>query len=102
MARKLTRVALAISSAAMVLSLTASLAMAGEVTGPPNQIDQNQGKAKCACAGLNDTRYARPVRAARLSTSRSRPPRLWRFYGLPHGAPSHRASAVAGPARGTH
>ncbi len=39
MARKLTRVALAISSAAMVLSLTASLAMAGEVKGPPNQID---------------------------------------------------------------
>ena len=54
MARKLTRFALAISSAAVVLSLSASLAMAGEVTGSGKNIDQNQGKSWCSFSGLND------------------------------------------------
>ena len=46
MARKLTRVALAISSAAMVLSLTASLAMAGEVKGNAKLIDVKQVRVR--------------------------------------------------------
>ena len=54
MARTLRRFALAISSAAVVLSLSASLAMAGEVTGSGKNIDQNQGKSWCSFSGLND------------------------------------------------
>ena len=92
MARKLTRVALAISSAAMVLSLTASLAMAGEVKGPPNQIDNTNvtgavGKANSACAasGLNDFDSHDPIgqRVSQVQTAAD----SWRYYGLPHGAP---------------
>ncbi len=92
MARKLTRVALAISSAAMVLSLTASLAMAGEVKGPPNQIDNTNvtgavGKANSACAasGLNDFDTHDPFgqRVSQVQTAAD----SWRYYQLPHGAP---------------
>ena len=54
MAHKLRRFAIAISTAAVVLSLTASLAMAGEVTGSGKNIDQNQGKSWCSFSGLND------------------------------------------------
>ena len=54
MARTLRRFALAISSAAVVLSLSASLVMAGEVTGSGKNIDQNQGKSWCSFSGLND------------------------------------------------
>ena len=42
MARTLRRFALAFSTAAVVLGLTASLAMAGEVTGSGANVDQNQ------------------------------------------------------------
>ena len=54
MARRLRRFAIAISSAAVVLSLTASLAMAGEVTGSGKNSGQNQGKSWCSFSGLND------------------------------------------------
>ena len=54
MARRLRRFAIAISSAALVLSLTASLAMAGEVTGSGKNSGQNQGKSWCSFSGLND------------------------------------------------
>jgi hypothetical protein len=54
MARTLRRFALAISTAVVVLSLTASLAMAGEVTGSGKRENQNQGKSWCSFSGLND------------------------------------------------
>ena len=54
MARTLRRFALAFSTAAVVLSLTASLAMAGEVTGSGKRENQNQGKSWCSFSGLND------------------------------------------------
>ena len=92
MARTLRRFALAISSAAVVLSLSASLAMAGEVKGPPNQIDNTNvtgavGKANSACAasGLNDFDTSDPFgqRVSQVQTAAD----SWRYYGLPHGAP---------------
>ena len=54
MARTLRRFALAFSTAAVVLSLTASLAMAGEVTGSGKRENQNQGKSWCSFSGHND------------------------------------------------
>ena len=54
MARTLRRFALAFSTAAVVLGLTASLAMAGEVTGSGKNVDQNQGKSWCSFSGHND------------------------------------------------
>ena len=52
--RSIRRVAIAIATAAVVLSLTASAALAGEVTGSGKNIDQNQGKSWCSFSGLND------------------------------------------------
>jgi hypothetical protein len=92
MARKLTRVALAISSAAMVLSLTASLAMAGEVKGPPNQVDNTNvtgalehANSACAASGLNDFDTHDPFgqRVSQVQTAAD----SWKYYGLPKGAP---------------
>ena len=92
MARKLTRFALAISSAAMVLSLTASLAMAGEVKGPPNQTDNTNvtgalehANSACAASGLNDFDTHDPFgqRVSQVQTAAD----SWKYYGLPKGAP---------------
>jgi len=52
--RHATRFGLAVSVAALVLSLTASTVFAGEVTGSGKNIDQNQGKSWCSFSGLND------------------------------------------------
>jgi hypothetical protein len=92
MARTLRRLAIAISTAAVVLSLTASLAMAGEVKGPPNQIDNTNetgalGHANSACAasGLNDFDTHDPIgqRVSQVQTAAD----SWKFYGLPKGSP---------------
>jgi hypothetical protein len=55
MARRLmTRFGLGLAAAAVVLSLTASAALAGEVTGSGRNTDQNQGRSWCSFSGLND------------------------------------------------
>ena len=45
---------LALAATAMVLSLTATVALAGEVTGSGKNSDQNQGRSWCSFSGLND------------------------------------------------
>ena len=52
---RMARFGLSIAAAAMVLGLTASVAMAGEVTGSGKNADHNQGKSWCSFSGLNDT-----------------------------------------------
>jgi hypothetical protein len=55
MVRRFTgRFGIAIASAAIVLSLSAGAAMAGEVTGSGKNADQNQGRSWCSFSGLND------------------------------------------------
>ena len=54
MRRSLQRFGLAVSATAIVLSLSAGSAFAGEVTGSGKNIDQNQGKSWCSFSGLND------------------------------------------------
>ena len=55
MVRRFTkRFGLAVSVAAVVLSLSAGAVFAGEVTGSGKNIDQNQGKSWCSFSGLND------------------------------------------------
>ena len=51
---RMARFGLSIAAAAMVLGLTASVAMAGEVTGSGKNSDQNQGKSWCSFSGHND------------------------------------------------
>lgn len=52
--RLMKRFGLALTLAAVVLSLTVGSALAGEVTGSGKNIDQNQGKSWCSFSGLND------------------------------------------------
>ena len=52
--RLIKRFGVAVSVAVIVLSLGASAALAGEVTGSGKNIDQNQGKSWCSFSGLND------------------------------------------------
>ena len=42
------------SAAAVALALTASIALAGEVTGSGKNVDQNQGRSWCSFSGHND------------------------------------------------
>ena len=51
---RMARFDLSIAAAAMVLGLTASVAMAGEVTGSGKNPDHNQGKSWCSFSGHND------------------------------------------------
>lgn len=44
----------AVSTAALVVSLGATGVLAGEVTGSGKNIDQNQGRSWCSFSGLND------------------------------------------------
>jgi hypothetical protein len=44
----------AVSTAALVVSIGAGAALAGEVTGSGKKIDQNQGRSWCSFSGLND------------------------------------------------
>ena len=44
----------AVSTAALVVSLGAGAVLAGEVTGSGKNIDQNQGRSWCSFSGLND------------------------------------------------
>jgi hypothetical protein len=55
MARQhLRRLALGVATAGLVLAMTASAALAGEVTGSGANSDQNQGVSWCSFSGLND------------------------------------------------
>jgi hypothetical protein len=45
---------LAVAVCAAVASLSAGSALAGEVTGSGQNVDQNQGKSWCSFSGLND------------------------------------------------
>ena len=55
MARRLmTRLGLAVSAAAVVLSLTASAALAGEITGNGKSLEPLHANSICAYSGLND------------------------------------------------
>ena len=52
--RRIARFGLGVSAAAVVLALTASIALAGEVTGSGANEKQNQGRSWCSFSGLND------------------------------------------------
>ena len=86
------------ASVAALAGAGASAALAGEVKGPPNQInntnytpvvghDGASGTANSACAasGLNDFDLSDPNGqiASQVQTAAD----SWRFYELPHGAP---------------
>lgn len=91
MARQvMTRLGVAVAAAAVVLSLTAGATLAGEVKGPPGQIDNTNttgalehANSACAASGLNDLDSEEGQNVSQVQTAAD----SWKYYGLPKGAP---------------
>lgn len=89
MMRRFTRrFAVAVSVAAVVLSLGASAVFAGEVKGPPGTVNNTNDTAApahansaCAFSGLNDLNNGQTVSQVQTAAD------SWKYYGLPKGSP---------------
>ena len=84
-------VVVAVSAAVLVLT-GGSPAFAGEVKGPPNQVDNldktgalDHASSACAASGLNDFDTTDPdgQTASQVQTAAD----SWKFYNLPKGSP---------------
>jgi hypothetical protein len=80
------------ASVAALVGAGATGAFAGEVKGPPNQINNtndtgalDHANSACAASGLNDFDTSDPV--GQLSSQVQTAADSWKFYGLPHGSP---------------
>ena len=81
----------ALSAALLVLALGASTVFAGEVKGPPNQINNvdttgalEHAMSECAASGLNDFDQFDPMgqNESQVQTAAD----SWKYYGLPKGS----------------
>ena len=80
-----------IAVSAAVLALTGgSTAFAGEVKGPPNQLNNtnetgalDHANSACAASGLNDLDSTAGQTVSQVQTAAD----SWKFYGLPKGSP---------------
>jgi opacity protein-like surface antigen len=76
--------------AAVVAGGSVSAALAGEVKGPPNQLNNtnetgalDHANSACAASGLNDFDSAEGQTVSQVQTAAD----SWKYYGLPKGAP---------------
>jgi hypothetical protein len=81
---------LVVVASVAVLGVGASGAMAGEVKGPPNQINNtnetgalDHANSACAASGLNDFDTTSGQTVSQVQTAAD----SWKYYGLPKGAP---------------
>ena len=80
-----------IAVSAAVLALTGgSTAFAGEVKGPPNQLNNtnetgalDHANSACAASGLNDFDTTSGQTVSQVQTAAD----SWKYYGLPKGSP---------------
>ena len=79
-------------AALLVCALGAGTVLAGEVKGPPNQINNtnetgalDHANSACAASGLNDFDTSDPIgqRVSQVQTAAD----SWKYYGLPKGSP---------------
>ena len=86
------RLVVVAASVAMLVGPGASAALAGEVKGPPNQLNNTNetgalahANSACAASGLNDFDSADPMgqTVSQVQTAAD----SWKYYGLPKGAP---------------
>ena len=84
------RLLVVVATAALLACMGASPALAGEVKGPPNQINNtnetgalDHANSACAASGLNDMDTSEGQTVSQVQTAAD----SWRYYGLPHGAP---------------
>jgi hypothetical protein len=80
----------AMCAALLVFALGASTVLAGEVKGPPGQINNTNDTAAmsnansaCAASGLNDLDQTAGQTVSQVQTAAD----SWKYYGLPKGAP---------------
>ena len=81
-------VALTLCATAFTIGGSATTAFAGEVKGPPGQINNQNDTAAmthansaCAASGLNDYNNGQTVSQVQTAAD------SWRYYGLPKGSP---------------
>jgi hypothetical protein len=100
MVRRLMRsIGVAVSVAAVVLSLSVSVVFAGEVKGPPTGGTSTtnvtgapeHANSICAFSGLND--YVNGQTSSRVQTAAD----SFKFYGLPHGTPGQACRGGSNP-----
>jgi hypothetical protein len=84
------RLSSAMCAAVLVFALGASTVLAGEVKGPPNQINNtnetgalDHANSACAASGLNDLDQTEGQTVSQVQTAAD----SWKYYGLPKGAP---------------
>jgi hypothetical protein len=85
------RLAVIAASVALLVTAGAGTALAGEVKGPPNQLNNtnetgalDHANSACAASGLNDFDLADPGQTvSQVQTAAD----SWKFYGLPKGSP---------------
>lgn len=80
------------ASVAALAAAGATGAFAGEVKGPPNQLNNTNvtgalehANSACAASGLNDFDLSDPN--GQLVSQVQTAADSWKYYGLPHGAP---------------
>jgi hypothetical protein len=80
----------AMCAALLVFALGASTVLAGEVKGPPNQINNTNetgalehANSACAASGLNDFDQSSGQNVSQVQTAAD----SWKYYGLPKGSP---------------
>jgi hypothetical protein len=92
---------LAIAACAVAfMGMSATVASAGEVKGPPGTVNNtnetgalDHAHSACAASGLNDLDSSEGQNESQVQTAAD----SWRYYGLPKGAPG-----TLGLCRGTH
>jgi hypothetical protein len=79
--------------ATAVAALGVGGAFAGEVSGPPNTVDNTNftgapahANSNCAYSGLNEFDTDDPMNGQQASQVQTAAD-SWKFYGLPHGTP---------------
>jgi len=86
------RLAATAASVALLVGAGASTAFAGEVKGPPNQLNNTNetgalahANSACAASGLNDFDLSDPMgqTVSQVQTAAD----SWKYYGLPKGSP---------------
>jgi len=77
-------------AAFLVSAFVAGTALAGEVKGPPNQLNNtnetgalDHANSACAASGLNDMDTSEGQTVSQVQTAAD----SWKYYGLPKGAP---------------
>jgi opacity protein-like surface antigen len=88
--KRMKRLLLVAVSVAVLMVAGATGALAGEVKGPPNQIDNTNttgalehANSPCAASGLNDFDPTEGQNVSQVQTAAD----SWKYYGLPKGAP---------------